>query len=205
MSSVTLLPLAVVMIAGPLILAAVFLATSDQWKRNSAAFLLGAAISITLVVTAAYFLGRGAKSAGASHRPLYITVLVLVLAAMVNTYLKRKQTEPPKWMGRLARADARLALALGFVLLGVFPSDLLTSASVGSYLDAHSNSWWHATPFVALTLFLLGVPALILFAFGSRAETLLPTARGWMTTNAWIVNEIVLTFFAVIAIHGLAK
>ena len=203
MSLLTLLPMAFVMIAGPQILTAVFLATSEQWRRNSAAFLLGAAVSITLVVTAAYVLGRGAKSAGASNKGLLVTTLVLLLAAMIHAYVKRKETTPPKWMGRLATADTKLALKLGFLLLGVFPTDILTSAAVGSYLSAHSDPLWHGTPFVGLTLLLLGLPALILFVFGSRAEVLLPKAREWMTTNAWIVNEIVLTFFVAIVISDL--
>jgi small neutral amino acid transporter SnatA (MarC family) len=45
------LPLAFVMIAGPQILSAIFLATSEDWRRNSAAFVAGAAVSITIVVS----------------------------------------------------------------------------------------------------------------------------------------------------------
>jgi Sap, sulfolipid-1-addressing protein len=203
-SLVTLLPLAFVMIAGPQVITSVFLATTEQWKRNSLAFLLGAAIAISLVVTGAYVLGRGAKSAGASNKAIYVVVLVLLLAAMVNTYRKRKQTEPPKWMGRLATADPKLAFKLGFLLLGLFPSDFLTSLAVGSYLSAHHDPLWRGAPFLGLTLLLLGLPALILLGFGSRAQAFLPKARQWMLTNAWIVNEIVLTLFVVIVIDDLA-
>lgn len=46
MTLVKVIPLAVVMIAGPQILSAIFLATSEDWRRNSAAFVGGAAISI---------------------------------------------------------------------------------------------------------------------------------------------------------------
>jgi hypothetical protein len=37
----TVLPLAVVMIAWPQIISAVFLATRESWQKNSAAFLAG--------------------------------------------------------------------------------------------------------------------------------------------------------------------
>lgn len=204
MSFLTLLPMAFVMIAGPQILTAVFLATSEQWKRNSAAFLVGAALAITLVVTGAYFLGKSAADAGASNKSIYVVTLVLLLAAMVHAYVKRKETKPPKWMGRLATADAKLAFKLGFLLLGVFPTDILTSVAVGSYLSVHSQALWRGSPFIGLTLLLLGLPALILLAFGSRGEAFMPKAREWMTTNAWIVNEIVLTFFVAIVISNLA-
>jgi small neutral amino acid transporter SnatA (MarC family) len=58
----TVLPLAFVMIAGPQIISAVFLATSAGSVRNSVAYVVGAAISITTSVLIAYFVVRGAKS-----------------------------------------------------------------------------------------------------------------------------------------------
>jgi Sap, sulfolipid-1-addressing protein len=193
-----------VMIAGPQILSAVFLATSEKWKLNSAAFLLGAALSITIVVTAAFLLGIGVSNSGASDDALYVVVLVLLLAAMVHAYVKRHETQPPKWMGRLQTASPKLAFTLGFLLLGVFPTDILTSVAVGSYLAAHSDAWRDMLPFVGLTLLLLGIPALLLLFGGERSEAFLPKVRTWMTTNAWIINEIVLAFFVVIVISNLA-
>ena len=65
---VTALPFVLVMIAGPQIVSAVFLATSVNWARNSLAYLVGAALSITLVVTVTYVIVRGQWTA-AEHRP----------------------------------------------------------------------------------------------------------------------------------------
>ena len=204
MSLATLLPMAFVMVAGPQILSAVLLATSGRWKANSAAFLLGAALSISMAVTAAFLLGTGAKHQGASDDALYIAVLVLIAAAMVHAFLKRHETQPPKWMGRVATATPRLAFTMGFLLLGLFPSDILTSVAVGAYLSAHHDALWEGASFVALTLLFLGLPAILLIAFGRRADAWLPAARRWMTTNAWIVNEIVLAFFVAIVLSDLA-
>ena len=50
-SFLTILPMAFVMIAGPQILSAIFFATSEDWTRNSLAYVGGAALSITLIVT----------------------------------------------------------------------------------------------------------------------------------------------------------
>ena len=66
MSFLTILPMAFVMIAGPQILSAIFLATSENWRANSAAYVLGASLSITIIVTIAFFIGAGAKEGGAS-------------------------------------------------------------------------------------------------------------------------------------------
>jgi Sap, sulfolipid-1-addressing protein len=203
MSFAKLLPMAFVMIAGPQILSSVFLATSEAWRRNSIAFVSGAALSISAVVTAAYLLGSGASDQGASNDALYVVVLVLLVAAMIHTYLKRHESKPPKWMGKLQAATPRFAFTLGVALLGVFPTDILTSVAVGTYLAAHDDSLWHALPFIGLTLLLLGIPALLLVAFGQRAEAFLPKMRDWMTTNSWVVNEVVLLFFVGIVLSDL--
>jgi small neutral amino acid transporter SnatA (MarC family) len=60
------LPMAFVMIAGPQILSAIFLATSEDWRRNSAAYVAGAALSVTAFVSAASCWAQG--SATEAHR-----------------------------------------------------------------------------------------------------------------------------------------
>jgi hypothetical protein len=56
--------MAFVMIAGPQILSAIFLATSEHWPRNTLAYLVGAALSITLIVSLAYLLSSGVPPRG---------------------------------------------------------------------------------------------------------------------------------------------
>jgi Sap, sulfolipid-1-addressing protein len=203
MDFLQILPLAFVMIAGPQILSAIFLATSENWRSNSAAYLLGAALSITLFVTLAYLLLNGISDEG-SDDTLYWIVLVLLLAAMVHVYLKREESEPPKWMGKLQTANPRFSFTLGFLLLGLFPTDILTSAAVGTYLAAHGDPWADAIPFILLTLLFLALPSLLLLALRDRARTILPKVRDWMNTHSWVVNEIVIVFFVVITINSLA-
>jgi thiol:disulfide interchange protein len=106
-------------------------------------------------------------------------------------------------MGRLQTASPRFSFRLGFLLLGVFPTDILTSAAVGSYLSSHGDPWWRLLPFLLLTLLLLALPVLIVLAFGKRGRTFLPKARDWMNANSWVVSEIVLVFFMVITINSL--
>ena len=119
------------MIAGPQILAAIFLATTEKWRANSSAFVAGAAVSITTIATIAYLLGIGAVEPGTSKTTLDVVILVLLLAAAVHKYVTRKQSTPPKWMGKLEEAQPKGSFRLGFLLLGVFPSDILTSIAVG--------------------------------------------------------------------------
>jgi len=199
----TLIPMAFVMVAGPQILSSIFLATSENWRRNSAAYIFGASLSITLFVTVAYLVGGG-SGGGPSSDTLYVIVLVLLVAAMLNVYRTRKTSEPPKWMGKLQTASPGFSFKLGFLLLGVFPTDILTSVAVGGYLAAHNDPWAHAIPFILLTLLFLALPSLLLLAFRERGQAFLPKARDWMNTNSWVVNEIVIAFFIAITINSLA-
>jgi len=201
MSFRTILPLAIVMIAGPQLLSAIFLATSRDWRRNSALFVLGAGLSISAAIALAYVLGIGSRSAGGGSNDLLSTVvLVLIVAAMISTFLGREESEPPEWMGKLERATPRFSFRLGFLLLGVFPTDIITSVAVGAHLAANDLPLVDAAPFVGLTLLLLALPSLAVLLLGDRAETLLPQIRDWMNDNAWVVNEAVLAFFLVLTI-----
>jgi hypothetical protein len=195
--------MAFVMIAGPQILSAVFLATSENWRANSAAYVVGAAVSITAIVTAAFFLIHGTRSGGGPSDGVYIGILVLIVFAMVRTYLKREDSEPPKWMGKLQTATPRFSFRLGFLLLGFFPTDIATSVAVGAYLGNHGDGWVQVLPFIGLTLLFIAIPSLLLLIFGSRAEAFLPKARDWMNDNSWVVNEIVLAFFVVLTLNNL--
>lgn len=204
-----ILPLAFVMIAGPQIISAFFLATSEGWGANSLAYVSGAAVSVTTVVSIAYFLSRGAKSAagsehsGTADRIIEWIVLVLVLVLIVRVYLTRNESEPPKWMGRLQGAGPKFAFMLGVLLLGVFPTDILSATTAGLHVGHSGEPWWHVLPFVGLTLLLLGAPALMVVFLGKRADRVLPKIRDWMNTQAWVVSEIVLVFFGIIAVNSI--
>jgi F0F1-type ATP synthase assembly protein I len=91
-SFLQILPPAFVMIAGPQIV-------------SSLSHVAGAAISITAFTTAAYFVARGAKSAaGTKHADTAGTVIEAVILALLlilaaRTFLTRKTSKPPRWMG----------------------------------------------------------------------------------------------------------
>ncbi len=200
------LPMAFVMVAGPQIISAFFFATSEKWKQLSVPYVLGAAISISIVVGVSYLFAKGATSSSeegeSGLRPLDYVVLVLLLFAMVHNYRGRNASEPPKWMGKLQSATPKTTFLLGFFLLGVFPSDLITSFSVGTFLAHNGDAAWEALPFLGLTLLFLASPSLAVLLMGERAQTVLPKIRDWMNDNSWIVSEVVLAFFIVIVLTG---
>jgi hypothetical protein len=197
------------MIAGPQVISAVFLATSEGWARNSLLFILGAAISITLTVTIAYLIVKGLKgtpkssSKGSEGVILDSVLLALLLFLAIRVFRGRKEAEPPKWMGKLQDATPRFAFILGFLLLGVFPTDIVTSVTTGIKVAREGEPWWHMLGFVGTTLLLLAIPAILVLVLGTRAKVLLPKVREWMSSHSWIVSEIVIALFVAIEINSL--
>jgi hypothetical protein len=200
------LPMAVVMVAGPQIVSAILLATSAQARRDSVAFVGGATLATTIGVTAAYLLSSsaGALTKGARSDVIDYGIIVLLLILLVVVFRKRRDTRPPKWMSKLQRATQSFSFGLGFLLFLAMPSDIVIMMTVGAYVAHHGSPWWHTLPFVLLTALLAGAPVIILLLLGKRANVILPRMRDWIDANSWIVNEIVIGFFLVMTISGLA-
>ncbi len=156
--------------------------------------------------TVAYFIFEAVRpdDNGSGGGSSSATIDIVVLVLLVYVFLKRKKSEPPKWMGRLQTATPKFALVLGLLLLGVFPTDIITSVTVGARLANEGSPWVDGLPFIVLTLLLLALPVILVILLGNRAKVFLPKARDWMNTNSWIVNEIVIVFFIVITINSLA-
>jgi Sap, sulfolipid-1-addressing protein/Type IV secretion system pilin len=197
----TVLPMAVVMSAGPQIVTATFLATSQGSKRNSLAFLGGVATATTIGVTVFFLLGSGTAGKQKEGKDWLDWVIIgLLVFLLIWVFVKRKETQPPKWMGRLQEANARFAVTIGFLLYILMPTDLVAMATVGAYIARQGEPWWHTLGFVVLTVLIAGLPFIVLLALGKRAESVLPRIREWMNANSWIVNEAVLLFFLAMAL-----
>jgi hypothetical protein len=201
----TVLPLAIVMSAGPQIVTAVFLATSREARRNSLAFLTAVAVATTIGVSVFYFLGGGLsedRSSEPGRNWLDWLIIGLLVLLALRVFVRRKTAVPPKWMGKLEGADARFAAKIGLLLYLAMPTDVISMATVGAYLAREGEPWFYSLGFVALTVLIAGLPLIAVLLLGRRAETLLPKVRTWMSGNSWIVNEAVILFFLAMALFG---
>ncbi|WP_030487640.1 GAP family protein [Micromonospora chokoriensis] len=215
MNFLTILPLAVVMVAGTQLVVAVFLASSDRPRAASLGFLAGAGLVVAAGVTVGWLLTRlvgglvaDAKAvAGKVDRgpAIDLVVLALLVILAVLIWLRRNRSGPPRWLGSIERADPRQTLRLGALLFVVTPTDDLTMATVGATVARHNLPWWHLVPFVLLTVLLLALPLLALLLLGDRAARALARMREWAEGHAWIVNEIVIAFFAVLTVLDLIR
>lgn len=201
----TVLPLAVVMVAGPQIISAVLLSTSVDPRRNSLAFLAGVTLAVATGVTIAYWLARVLTSAAdtsqdSTNDTIDVIVIVLLVLLAIRVFLRRENTEPPAWMKKLQGASPKFSFRLGLLLFVLMPTDIITEITVGAYLVRHDLAWWQGLPFIFVTVLLAAIPLLVLLLMGRRADVLLPRMRDWMTTNAWVVSELVIALFLVLTI-----
>ncbi|MEV4821643.1 GAP family protein [Micromonospora sp. NPDC049274] len=215
MNFLTVLPLAVVMVAGTQLVVAVFLASSDRPRAASLGFLAGAGLVVAAGVTVSWLLTRllGGLATDASEAAsridrgpaIDLVVLALLVSLALVVWLRRNRSGPPRWLGSVSHAGPRWAARTGALLFVVTPTDDLTMATVGATVARHNLPWWHLVPFVLLTVLLLAVPLLALVLLGEKAARVLSRMREWAEGHSWIVNEIVIAFFALLTVLDLIR
>jgi hypothetical protein len=202
--SLTVIPLAITMNAGPQIMSAIIFVTAPKALKLSAYFLAGVVIAVTAGVTITHTLatllsnsislGDPSDSGSLGNVIQYVLVGLLVFLS-IKSYVGRETSEPPRWLGTMQNAKPSTAFTTGLLLLSVFPSDLVVLVTVWINL-AHSNaSLLAALPFGAATIFIAALPVLAYLLFRRRAQRVMPKVRDWMNINSWLVNIIVYIVF----------
>ncbi|MDQ4109521.1 MAG: GAP family protein [Actinomycetota bacterium] len=197
------------MIAGPQIITATMLATSEKALRNSYAYVGGAILASTAATAAFYYtadaLGLEGSDRESGSVVLDWVLVVLLLVAAGRVFLKRHDAEPPQYMQKLQTASPGASFRLGFLLFLFMPTDLIVTFTVGTFLASHGEPLWRSVGFLLVTGLLIGAPLLVLLVMGRRAETVLPALRSWMNANAWVVSEVVIALFLVLQIQSIVS
>jgi hypothetical protein len=202
--SLSVIPLAVTMNAGPQIMSAIIFVTASKPLKLSAYFLAGVVIAVSVGVTVTFglasLLGNGVSLGGSSDSGSlgniiqYVLVGLLVILS-IRSYLGRETSEPPRWLGAMQNATPRTAFLAGLLLLSIFPSDFVILITVGVNLAQSGSNLLAAVPFVAATILIAALPVLSYLLFHHRAQRAMPKVRDWMNTNSWLVNIIVYVIF----------
>ena len=205
--SLSVIPLAITMNAGPQIMSAIIFVTAARPLKLSAYFLAGVVIAVTAGLTITYTLatllgnstslGDSSDSGSLGNIIQYLLVGLLVFVSIRN-YVRRETIEPPRWLGALQNATPRMAFTTGLLLLSVFPSDLVILVTVGVNLAQNDASLLGAVPFIAATILIAALPVLSYLLFHRRAVRAMPKVRDWMNTHSWLVNIIVYVVFIVL-------
>src|SRR5215217_7224532 len=127
--SISIIPLAITMNAGPQIMSAIIFVTVARPLKLSAYFLAGVVIAVTVGLTITYTLatllgnstslGDPSNSRSLGKIIQYLLVGLLVFVSIKN-YVGRETIEPPRWLGTLQNAGPRTAFTTGLLLLSVF-------------------------------------------------------------------------------------
>ena len=193
-----ILPLALIMVMGPQILTSIFLVTSREPVKNSIAMLIGvvaaACISLAIWFGIVKAIGIDPKEGGGPTTADWIVAGLLALAA-IHTFMGRGTASVPKWMTALQEAEPRRAFTLAFLLILLMPTDIVAVISTANWLHDNDQNLLHGWPLVAATTLLMALPFLAYLLLGHRARNAMPGIRDWLTTNAWLVNIIVIVYF----------
>ncbi|QGN46131.1 GAP family protein [Micromonospora sp. WMMD558] len=202
-------PMAVVMVAGTPLVAAVFLASAERPRAASLGYLAGATVVVAAGTTLSWLATRTVKvnltAGGADRRTIegwidWFVIAVLVVLAVV-VFVRRHRGGTPSWIDRLQRSGPAYAARLAALLLGAMPADDLTMLSAGASTARHDLPWWHLLPFVLLTVLLLAVPLLALLLLGPRAAAVLPRMRDWADRHSWLISEVVIALFLALTLQ----
>jgi Sap, sulfolipid-1-addressing protein len=186
------------MVMGPQILTAIFLVTSRKPVRNSIAMLVGvvvaACLSLLIWFGIVKAVGIDPKGGGSPTTADYVVAGLLALAA-IHTFRGRGTASVPKWMTALQEAEPKRAFGLAFLLILLMPTDIVAVISTANWLHDQHENVLHGWPLVAATTLLMALPILGYLLLGHRAREAMPGIRDWLTTNAWLVNIIVIVYF----------
>ena len=191
------LPLAVGVALSPVpIIAVVLMLGTPAGRVNGPAFLLGWIVGLTVVATLVLLVAGGAGASESDGPATWVAVLELLLGALLLLVAVRQWRgrptggeggELPKWMRGIDRFTAGRSVAMGAALSGVNPKNLLLT--VGAAAAVAQAGLPAGEQAVAMGVFVLiatlgpGIPVVIYFAMGERAERLLDELKLWMAGN----------------------
>lgn len=197
-TQIQILPLALIMVMGPQILTAIFLVTSKEPVKNSTAMLTGVFVAAVLSVLIWFglyeALGINPPSGSGPSTADYVVAGLLALVG-IHAFLGRHEASVPKWMTALQEAEPRRAFSLAFLLILLMPTDIVAVISTVHWLHNDNLDVLHAWPLIAATVALMALPIAAYLLLGHRARDAMPGIRDWLTSNAWLVNIVVIVYF----------
>jgi hypothetical protein len=194
------------------IIAVILMLFSSRAKINGPLFLLGWAVALFVVSGIAYLAGDAVSDSSVTDAVSWSQILFgaifLLLAARTWRSRTAPGTEPeqPKWMAGIDAFSPVKALALGLLLAGVNPKNLLLAAGAGAALAGLGLAT--AVAVVALIVFVvvasvtIGGPVVYYLVGGETAKAKLDLAKGWLAVH----NDAVMTvLFLVFGVNLISK
>ncbi len=199
------------------IIAVTLMLFSQRARVNGPMFLLGWVLAVAVVSFAAYGLAKQGEASTSSTTvetiawgKIVVGVLLLLLAA--RNWRGRPapgtESEMPKWMVGIDAMTPPKALALGALLGGVNPKNLLLAAAAGAGLAELGLSSGDATVslivFVLIASVTIAGPVLYYLIGGDSAKGHLEEIKQWLSIhNDAVMAVLFLVFGAKLIADGL--
>lgn len=208
------LPLAIGIAISPVpIIAVILMLITPKAKTNGVAFLAGWLFGLAVVGTVVLVVAGGADVATSSgpSKAAGVVKLALGLLLLVAAYRRwRDRPGPgeeaplPKWMKALDRFTPIRALAVGAVLSGVNPKNLILTATAAAGI-AQTGLSGIDQGVVLLVLVLVGslgiiAPVGVYLGMGDRSAQVLDGWKTWLAANNTTVMMVLLTVFGVVLV-----
>jgi len=200
------LPFAVGVAISPFpIVAVVLMLATPRARSNGPAYLLGAIAGLAIVGTIVLLVSSGADASDEGEPATWVSVLKLALGAALVLLAVREwrgrprrgeRTELPGWMERVDAFRAPRAFAMGALLSGVNPKNLLltvggAAAIAQTGIDGGEQAIALAV-FVAIGSLGIATPVALYVVLGDRSRHVLDDLRSWMAANNAAIMAVIL-------------
>jgi hypothetical protein len=206
-----MLPLAIGIAISPLpIIAIILMLITPKARSNGLAFLAGWLLGLAIVGTIVLIVANTSEVATSSGPSRTVSAIKLVLGLLLLVAAWRqlgKRPQPgaeapmPKWMTALDTFTPTRSLAIGALLSGVNPKNLILNATAAAGI-AQSGLSGPQQAVVLLLLVIIGslgiaAPVGVYFAMGDKAAPVLNGWKTWLATNNATVMVVLFVVFGV--------
>ena len=208
-----MLPLAIGIAISPLaIVAVILILTTPQARTNGPAFLGGWLLALAVVGGVALVVTDAAESAESSG-PRTIVALVKIVLGVVLFFLawRRFRSRPkpgedaplPKWMAALDRFTPGRSLAVGALLGGIKPKNLILAAAGAAGIAQSGLSGAQQTIVLLLLILVASIaiiaPVAVYFLMGEeKSARVLGGWKTWLVANNSTVMIVLFVVFGVV-------
>lgn len=192
------------------IIAVILMLFTPRARVNGPVFALGWIVALAVVGGVAYALADGADASTSSSTADGIAwgkvAFGVILLAMAGRVWKRRPApgeppEMPKWMGQIDTLTPGKALALGVLLAGVNPKNLMLTVAAGTALAQlglpTADVVGSLVVYVLIASLTIVGPVAYYLLGGEKAEHSLDELKGWLGTHNDAVMSVLLLVFGV--------
>ena len=206
-----MLPLAIGIAISPVpIIAIILMLITPKARSNGLAFLGGWLLGLAIVGTIVLIVANTAGIATSSGPSRTVSIIKLVLGLLLlfaawRQFTKRpkpgEDTPMPKWMKALDSFTPTRSLAIGALLSGVNPKNLVLNATAAAGI-AQTGLAGVQQAVVLLVLIVVGslgiiAPVAVYFAMGDKASRVLDGWKTWLAANNATVMMVLFLVFGV--------